>query len=39
MVYAFHSITFTESPYTTAAAVVILGLPATVGGAAGRLIV
>lgn len=39
MVYAFHSLSFSESPYTLISAVVVLGLPATVGAAAGRLIV
>lgn len=39
MLYAFHPVTVGEHPYTFAAAMVVLGLPATVGGAAGRLLV
>ena len=39
LVMAFHDVTFTENPYTLVSAVVVLGLPATIGGAAGRLIV
>jgi putative integral membrane protein (TIGR02587 family) len=39
LLYAFHDVSLAESPYTTAAALVVLGLPAVVGGAAGRLLV
>jgi len=39
MIGAFHGLSPAESPYTTLAATVVLGLPATVGGAAGRLLV
>ena len=39
LIYAFHDVALAESPYTTAAALVVLGLPAVVGGAAGRLLV
>jgi putative integral membrane protein (TIGR02587 family) len=37
--YLFHQIDASSSPYSIVKQVVVLGLPATVGGAAGRLVV
>lgn len=39
LLHLFHDIRLTESPFTTVAATVVLALPATIGGAAGRLLV
>jgi uncharacterized membrane protein len=38
-VIGFHGVGPADSPFSTLALVVVLGLPATVGGAAGRLLV
>ncbi len=39
LIYAFHALAFSISPYTTLGATVVLALPATIGGAVGRLLV
>ena len=39
LIYAFHALSFGQSAYTTLAATIVLALPATIGGAAGRLLV
>jgi len=39
LIYAFHTLSFGQSAYTTLAATIVLALPATIGGAAGRLLV
>lgn len=39
MTIAFHGLILWDSPHTTCACMVVLALPATIGGAAGRLVV